>query len=72
MIVNYRTIKEKAIILKKELLISDLEFKVSNTWIFKFCRRHQIGSRSMTHHGQVSLFPSLMGYEFDEKLLNFS
>ena len=53
LIVNYRSIKEKANMLKRDFGLSDEEFKASNTWVYRFCRRHKIGSRSITHHGQV-------------------
>ena len=33
--------------LKADFGLSDKDFKASNTWVYRFCRRHQIGSRSI-------------------------
>ena len=52
LIVNYRRIHEKAVQLKKDFSITD-EFKVSNNWVYRFCRWHNIGSKAITHCGQV-------------------
>ncbi len=43
-IINYRRLREKAQELRDELGLPD-EFKCSDHWIFKFCRRHRICSR---------------------------
>ena len=53
LIVNYRRIREKANVLEADFGLSDEDFKASNTLDYRFCRRCQIGSRSITHHGQV-------------------
>ena len=50
---NYRRIREKANVLKADFGLSNEDLKASNTWVYRFCRRHQIGPRSITHHDQV-------------------
>ena len=51
-VVIYLNMGDRALTIMGEMGIGEETLKISDSWLRKFCKRHSISSRKITHHGQ--------------------